>query len=262
MAQSLALSLLVLVLAFCIPWTQGSDGGAQDCCLRYSQRKIPLKAVRSYRKQEPSLGCAIPAVVFSPRKRSQPELCADPKEAWVQQLMQRLDKPPARQKPVQDCKKDKGGSKSGKKGKGTKGCKSPSHPSSALPGLRLRKDHSPVPSLEPRSPHHLTRALSPNPRGKKRAGRKEGLGHRTASWCRPPSPLLLHHPPLLYSLPYPAWLSGPHRARPREAEEGESPRKCERRQQDCPLRGKVTQDTGPDPAPHCNPPLPYKCNLY
>lgn len=139
---------------------------------------------------------------------------------------------------------------------------SPSHPSSALPGLRLRKDHSPVPSLEPRSPHHLTRALSPNPRGKKRAGRKEGLGHRTASWCRPPSPLLLHHPPLLYSLPYPAWLSGPHRARPREAEEGESPRKCERRQQDCPLRGKVTQDTGPDPAPHCNPPLPYKCNLY
>uniref|UniRef100_A0A9L0JIG3 Chemokine interleukin-8-like domain-containing protein n=1 Tax=Equus asinus TaxID=9793 RepID=A0A9L0JIG3_EQUAS len=101
----------------------GSDGGAQDCCLRYSQRKIPPKAVRSYRKQEPSLGCAIPAVVFSPRKRSQPELCADPKEAWVQQLMQRLDKPPARQKPVQDCKKDKGGSKSGKKGKGTKGCK-------------------------------------------------------------------------------------------------------------------------------------------
>lgn len=41
----------------------------------------------------------------------------------MQQLMQRLDKPPARQKPVQDCKKDKGGSKSGKKGKGTKGCK-------------------------------------------------------------------------------------------------------------------------------------------
>lgn len=41
----------------------GSDGGAQDCCLRYSQRKIPPKAVRSYRKQEPSLGCAIPAVV-------------------------------------------------------------------------------------------------------------------------------------------------------------------------------------------------------
>ncbi|VCW66943.1 unnamed protein product, partial [Gulo gulo] len=60
MAQSLTPSLLVLVLAFCIPWTQGSDGGAQDCCLKYSLRKIPARVVRSYRKQEPSLGCPIP----------------------------------------------------------------------------------------------------------------------------------------------------------------------------------------------------------
>ncbi|XP_047556333.1 C-C motif chemokine 21 [Lutra lutra] len=123
MAQSLTPSLLVLVLAFCIPWTQGSDGGAQDCCLKYSLRKIPARVVRSYRKQEPSLGCPIPAILFSPRKRSQPELCADPKEPWVQQLMQRLDQPPAPQKQVQGCKKDKGTPKSGKKGKGSKGCK-------------------------------------------------------------------------------------------------------------------------------------------
>ncbi|XP_004392283.1 C-C motif chemokine 21 isoform X1 [Neomonachus schauinslandi] len=128
MAQSLALSLLVLVLAFCIPWTQGSDGGAQDCCLKYSLRKIPARVVRSYRKQEPSLGCPIPAILFSPRKRSQPELCADPKETWVQQLMQRLDQPPAPQKQVQGCKKDKGAPKSGKKGKGSKGCKRTEQP--------------------------------------------------------------------------------------------------------------------------------------
>ncbi|XP_006916093.1 C-C motif chemokine 21 [Pteropus alecto] len=119
MAQSLALSLLVLVMALCIPRTQGSDGGAQDCCLKYSERKIPTSVVRSYRKQEPSLGCPIPAILFSPRKRSQPELCADPKEAWVQQLMQHLDMPPDIQKSSQRCKKDK----SGKKGKGSKGCK-------------------------------------------------------------------------------------------------------------------------------------------
>ncbi|XP_036117673.1 C-C motif chemokine 21-like [Molossus molossus] len=100
MAQSLALSLLFLVLAFCIPWTQGSDGGAQDCCLKYSGKKIPTKVVRSYKKQEPSLGCPIPAILFSPRKRSQPELCADPKEDWVQQLMQHLDTIPASQKPA------------------------------------------------------------------------------------------------------------------------------------------------------------------
>ncbi|KAB0391877.1 hypothetical protein E2I00_013034 [Balaenoptera physalus] len=123
MAQSLILSILVLVLVFCIPQTQGSDGGAQDCCLKYSLRKIPTHVVRSYRKQEPSLGCPIPAILFSPRKRSQPELCADPRKAWVQQLMQRLDKPSAPWKPAQDCKKDKGAPKSGKKGKSSKGCK-------------------------------------------------------------------------------------------------------------------------------------------
>ncbi|XP_009454813.1 C-C motif chemokine 21 isoform X2 [Pan troglodytes] len=124
MAQSLALSLLILVLAFGIPRTQGSDGGAQDCCLKYSQRKIPAKVVRSYRKQEPSLGCSIPAILFLPRKRSQAELCADPKELWVQQLMQHLDKTPSPQKPAQGCRKDRGASKTGKKGKGSKGCKS------------------------------------------------------------------------------------------------------------------------------------------
>lgn len=41
----------------------GSDGGAQDCCLKYSQRKIPHKMVRGYRKQEPSIGCAISAIL-------------------------------------------------------------------------------------------------------------------------------------------------------------------------------------------------------
>uniref|UniRef100_A0A8I5TS73 C-C motif chemokine 21 n=3 Tax=Hominidae TaxID=9604 RepID=A0A8I5TS73_PONAB len=101
----------------------GSDGGAQDCCLKYSQRKIPAKVVRSYRKQEPSLGCSIPAILFLPRKRSQAELCADPKELWVQQLMQHLDKTPSPQKPAQGCRKDRGPSKTGKKGKGSKGCK-------------------------------------------------------------------------------------------------------------------------------------------
>uniref|UniRef100_A0A8C5LE50 6Ckine n=1 Tax=Jaculus jaculus TaxID=51337 RepID=A0A8C5LE50_JACJA len=123
MAQMMSLSLLVLVLALCIPWTQGSDGGAQDCCLRYSQKKIPYNVVRSYRKQEPSLGCAIPAILFSPKKRSLPELCADPNEGWVQRLMQRLDDPPAPRKQVQGCRKNRGAPKPGKKGKGSKGCK-------------------------------------------------------------------------------------------------------------------------------------------
>ncbi|XP_006898611.1 PREDICTED: c-C motif chemokine 21 [Elephantulus edwardii] len=118
MAQSLSLSLLVLVLALYSPGIQGSDGGAQDCCLKYSQRTIPANIVRGYRKQEPSLGCPFPAILFIPRKRSQPDLCADPKEDWVQQLMQRLDKRPVSSKGPPGC-----GSKSGKKRKGSKGCK-------------------------------------------------------------------------------------------------------------------------------------------
>ncbi|KAK7799084.1 hypothetical protein U0070_009531 [Myodes glareolus] len=123
MAQTLALSLLILVLALCVPWTQGSDGGGQDCCLSYSQRKIPFKIVRGYRKQEPSLGCALPAILFLPRKRSQPELCANPEEVWVQKLMRQLDQFSASEKQSLGCRKNRGASKPGKKGRGSKNCK-------------------------------------------------------------------------------------------------------------------------------------------
>lgn len=123
MAQTLALSLLILALALCVPWTQGSDGGGQDCCLKYSQRKIPFRIVRGYRKQEPSLGCALPAILFSPRKRSQAELCANPEEVWVKKLMTQLDQLSASEKQNLGCRKNRGATKPGKKGKGSKGCK-------------------------------------------------------------------------------------------------------------------------------------------
>ncbi|XP_006863227.1 PREDICTED: c-C motif chemokine 21 [Chrysochloris asiatica] len=128
MAQSLALSLLVLVLVLCSRGTQGSDGGAQDCCLRYSQRIIPSHIVRGYRKQETSSGCLISAILFAPRKRSQPELCANPNEDWVKQLMQRLDKPPAPKKSPQGCGKDNGAAKTSKKRKSSKACKRSEQP--------------------------------------------------------------------------------------------------------------------------------------
>ncbi|CAH6790280.1 C-C motif chemokine 21 [Phodopus roborovskii] len=123
MAQTLALSLLILVLALCIPWTQGSDGGGQDCCLKYSRRKIPYSIVRGYRRQEPSLGCTVSAILFLPRKRSQPELCANPEEGWVQKLMKCLDQSAASGKQSPDCRKSRGTSKPGRKGKGSKGWK-------------------------------------------------------------------------------------------------------------------------------------------
>lgn len=60
---------------------------------------------------------------FLPRKRSQPELCANPEEVWVQKLMRQLDQRSASEKQSLGCRKNRGASKPGKKGKGSKGCK-------------------------------------------------------------------------------------------------------------------------------------------
>ncbi|XP_074052658.1 C-C motif chemokine 21 [Macrotis lagotis] len=123
--MALALMLTFLVLTVCNPGTQGSDSGALDCCLKYSQKKIPSSIVRSYRRQEISQGCSIPAIIFTPRKNSQADLCADPSTKWVQDLVKWLDKHGGtlpKSKP-RNCKKDKGTTKSGRKGRETRGCK-------------------------------------------------------------------------------------------------------------------------------------------
>ncbi|XP_020822610.1 C-C motif chemokine 21 [Phascolarctos cinereus] len=123
--MALALMLAFLVLTVCSPGTQGSDSGALDCCLKYSQKQIPASIVRSYRRQEVSQGCSISAIIFTPRKSSQADLCADPMMKWVQDLVKRLDKhggtlpkPKSR-----NCKKETGTPKPGKKGRETRGCK-------------------------------------------------------------------------------------------------------------------------------------------
>ncbi|XP_007498910.1 C-C motif chemokine 21 [Monodelphis domestica] len=123
--MALALMLAFLVLTVGSRGIQGSDSGALDCCLKYSQKKIPASIVRTYRRQELNQGCSIPAIIFSPWKKSQADLCADPTVQWVQDLVKRLDEhggtlPKPRKNP---CKKDKGSSKSGKKGRDTRGCK-------------------------------------------------------------------------------------------------------------------------------------------
>lgn len=64
-----------------------------------------------------------PMLRFLPRKRSQPELCANPEEVWVQKLMRQLDQRSASEKQSLGCRKNRGASKPGKKGKGSKGCK-------------------------------------------------------------------------------------------------------------------------------------------
>ncbi|XP_072462696.1 C-C motif chemokine 21 [Notamacropus eugenii] len=123
--MALTVLLAFLVLTVCSPGTQGGDTGALDCCLKYSQKQIPASIVRSYRLQEVNQGCPIRAIIFTPWKSSQADLCADPSIKWVRDLVKRLDKhggtlpkPKSR-----NCKKETGTPRLGRKGRETRGCK-------------------------------------------------------------------------------------------------------------------------------------------
>ncbi|XP_043858680.1 C-C motif chemokine 21 isoform X2 [Dromiciops gliroides] len=103
----------------------GSDSGALDCCLKYSQKQIPASIIRSYRRQELNQGCSISAIIFTPWKSSQADLCADPTMKWVQDLVKKLDKHGGtlpKPKP-RNCRKEKGSTRPGKKSRETRSCK-------------------------------------------------------------------------------------------------------------------------------------------
>ncbi|KAG7259086.1 hypothetical protein CRUP_000038 [Coryphaenoides rupestris] len=71
-----------------------AQGSYDDCCLKYSKEmktKVKNMVVR-YRTQGIGGGCNIPATVFTLRKGR--ELCGNPRDRWVQQLMQWLDRMP------------------------------------------------------------------------------------------------------------------------------------------------------------------------
>ncbi|TKS79503.1 C-C motif chemokine 25 [Collichthys lucidus] len=62
-----------------------------DCCLKYVKQmnhKTQKHAV-DYRMQLTDGSCNIPAVIFTMRKKR--VFCTDPKEAWVQKLMKKID---------------------------------------------------------------------------------------------------------------------------------------------------------------------------
>lgn len=86
--------LAFLVACFVDTWPPAvhAQGVFEDCCLAYHplvQWKL-LRRAQSYRRQDVSGSCNLPAVIFYfPRKQT---VCANPKAKWVQDGMKHLDR--------------------------------------------------------------------------------------------------------------------------------------------------------------------------
>ncbi|KAM9316437.1 C-C motif chemokine 20-like [Gastrophryne carolinensis] len=87
----LSLALLVVVLGV------SQAFGSYDCCIRYSNKKVHQKAIDKYYWQMSNGVCDIEAVVFEVRispcnPNATIKVCADPKEKWVQDHIEAVDK--------------------------------------------------------------------------------------------------------------------------------------------------------------------------
>ncbi|XP_053186733.1 C-C motif chemokine 25 [Scomber japonicus] len=84
-----ALCFLVILCSIYLALAQVSY---DDCCLKYVKklRDKTLKHVMKYRRQETDGGCNINAVILTMRRGR--VLCANPKDQWVSELMERIDK--------------------------------------------------------------------------------------------------------------------------------------------------------------------------
>ncbi|XP_019523230.1 PREDICTED: C-C motif chemokine 25 isoform X1 [Hipposideros armiger] len=86
--------LAFLVSCFVDTWapTVHAQGVFEDCCLAYHPhvRRTVLSHARSYRRQDVSGSCNLPAVIFYfPRRQKM--VCGNPKDKWVQFGMRILD---------------------------------------------------------------------------------------------------------------------------------------------------------------------------
>ncbi|XP_027526259.1 C-C motif chemokine 21-like [Neopelma chrysocephalum] len=90
MALRLLLPLLMLAATLLFAQAQGIGTSASDCCLKYSQRAVPIRVVTSYTLQGPESGCLLRAVVFTTRRGK--KICSSPTDPAVQKTMKNLDK--------------------------------------------------------------------------------------------------------------------------------------------------------------------------
>ncbi|XP_077058833.1 C-C motif chemokine 25b [Siphateles boraxobius] len=83
--------ILVFLLLLACMYPSVAQGSYENCCLKYivGVRKSMRRNIKSYRVQETDGGCNIRAIVLKLKRKT---LCADPRQQWVQQLMQQIDK--------------------------------------------------------------------------------------------------------------------------------------------------------------------------
>ncbi|XP_072216179.1 C-C motif chemokine 21 [Excalfactoria chinensis] len=88
MALRVLLPLLLLAVALLLHQAEGVNNPASDCCLKTSQKTIPIKLVKSYSIQGPESGCVLHAVVFTTKKNV--KICCSPTDPAVQKLIKNL----------------------------------------------------------------------------------------------------------------------------------------------------------------------------
>ncbi|XP_042560770.1 C-C motif chemokine 25b [Clupea harengus] len=83
-------SILFFVLLLACLYPSLAQGSYENCCLKYVKgvKKSTKRKVDKYRIQETDGGCNIPAVVFT--LRSTKSFCANPREQWVQHLINQV----------------------------------------------------------------------------------------------------------------------------------------------------------------------------